>query len=135
MLFVQISAISLNQGTEVADRPGGQAHGRSRSWRGVGRELGDVAGRQVRQIRAAERRFRKDVRCGVLSGETGQGIELTSDVQRQIPDNPKLQKARGPRPAGFCEEASGPASGGHRIGGFGRAHCRAANNQVGSIRR
>jgi hypothetical protein len=113
VFFVPLSpAVGLDQGAEVAYRPGGHARGHGRPWRGIGWELRDVAGREVRQVRAAERRLRQNIRRGV---EAGQGVKLPSDIQRKIPDNPELQGIRGTRPAGLFEDAGGQGSGGYRI--------------------
>ena len=123
MFGVQIPATGLDQRTEVADCPGGQACGRERPWSFVGRELRGVAGREVGQVRAAERRLRQEIRRRSVFGPY-QDVQPPLEIQRQLPDDRESQRVGGPRPAGFFEEAGGPGSGGYRI--CGRAHREAA---------
>ena len=116
MFGVQVPAPGLDQRTEVADRPGGQARCRDRPSSFVGREVRDAAGREGSQVRAAERRLRQEIRRrGVY-----QDIQSPPDIQRQVPNDRESQRISGLRPAGLFEEASGPGSGGYRI--CGRAH-------------
>ena len=130
MFAILLSAASLDPRAEVADRPGGQPRGLDRphglSWR----ELGDVARREGREIRAAQRRLRQDIRGRVISGEAGEDAELPADVPREIPDDLELQGARTTRPAGLFEQCGGPGSGGDRL--CWRAH---SGGQAGTIRR
>jgi hypothetical protein len=97
MLGARISTHSFDHGTQSADRPGGQARGFGRVRCCVGWEILGVAGCEVRQVRAAERRLRQDVRRYVFPGEVGQSVELSPDIQRQDTHDLELPGVRGAR--------------------------------------
>jgi hypothetical protein len=71
VFLVRIPAFGLDQRAEVSDHPGREARSFDRPRSLLGRGLRDVAGREVRQIRAAERCLRQDIRRVVLPGEAG----------------------------------------------------------------
>ena len=130
MFPVLLAAAGLDQRAEISDRPCGEPRGLDRPRSLLGRELGDAARREGREIRAAQRSLSQDIGGRALPGEAGEGAELPADVEREIPDDLELQGVRTTRPAGLFEQCGGPGSGGYRL--CWRAH---SGNQAGTIRR
>lgn len=94
---VQCFCCAVGQQAQSLDGPGGQVYGGGGPRRGSLRQLREIAGREVRQIGAPERRFHQKT-CWFIflrSGAGRQGLELVLEVFRQVPDYLELQRIAG----------------------------------------
>ncbi len=92
----QILSLTLCQEAQGSGGSGRQVYGRGGLRRRGLRQLREIAGREVRQIRASERSFREEVRCSsVFRTSLSQGVEMVLQVFRKVPDYLELQRITG----------------------------------------